>query len=94
MPCERLHSYLIGLQFTIETNHKPLLTLLGTKALDDLALRIQRFHLRLLRFQYNIVHIPDKALITAVFSILFLHLQTCDQQPILCTEQRGGKQGC
>ncbi len=35
--CERLSSYLIGLHFTIETDHKPLLALLGTKALDDFA---------------------------------------------------------
>ncbi|KAL6459873.1 hypothetical protein MHYP_G00316320 [Metynnis hypsauchen] len=63
--CERLSSYLIGLQFTIETDHKPLLALLGTKALDDLPPRIQRFRLRLLRFTYNIVHVPGKALITA-----------------------------
>lgn len=39
--CERLSSYLIGLQFTIETDHKPLLALLGTKALNDLPPRIQ-----------------------------------------------------
>lgn len=63
--CERLSSYLIGLQFTIETDHKPLLALLGTKALDDLPPRIQRFRLRLLRFIYNIIHVPGKALITA-----------------------------
>lgn len=63
--CERLSSYLIGVQFTIETDHKPLLPLLGTKALDDLPPRIERFRLRLLRFIYNIVHVPGKALITA-----------------------------
>ncbi|XP_062859493.1 uncharacterized protein LOC134321620 [Trichomycterus rosablanca] len=63
--CERLSSYLIGLQFTIETDHKPLIVLLGTKALDDLPPRIQRFRLRLLRFTYSIVHVPGKALITA-----------------------------
>ncbi len=63
--CERLSSYLIGLHFTIETDHKPLLALLGTKALDDLPPMIQRFRLRLLRYTYNIVHVPGKSLVTA-----------------------------
>ncbi|KAJ8346650.1 hypothetical protein SKAU_G00280510 [Synaphobranchus kaupii] len=63
--CERLNSYIIGLQFTVETDRKPLLALLRTKALDDLPPRIQRFCLRLLRFTYGIVHVPGKALITA-----------------------------
>ncbi len=48
---ERLSSYLISLHFTIETDHKQLLGLLGTKALDDLPHRIQRFRLRLLRYE-------------------------------------------
>lgn len=63
--CERLSEYLVGLQFTIETDYKPLLALLGSKVLDDLPPRVQRFRLRLLRFTYNIVHMPGKALITA-----------------------------
>lgn len=33
--------------------------------MDDLPPRILRFRLRLLRFKYNIVHVPGKALITA-----------------------------
>ncbi len=63
--CERLSSYLIGLHFTIETDQKTLLALLGTKALEDLPPRIQRFRLRLLRYTYNIVHVPGKLLVTA-----------------------------
>lgn len=63
--CEHLSSYLIGLHFTLETDHKPLLALLGSKGLDDLPPRIQRFRLRMLRFSYHIVHVPGKALITA-----------------------------
>ena len=33
--CERLADYLVGLQFHIETDHKPLVPLLGTKHLED-----------------------------------------------------------
>jgi hypothetical protein len=43
---ERLSQYIIGLQFTAETDHKPLLARLGTKALDDFPPRVLRFRLR------------------------------------------------
>ena len=42
--CEqRFSDYLIGKQFCLETDHKPLVTLLGTKNLDELPARVQRF---------------------------------------------------
>ena len=34
--CERYSEYLIGLQFSIETDHKPLVPLFGSKLLDEL----------------------------------------------------------
>lgn len=63
--CERLASYLLGLHFTLHTDHKPLVPLLSTRGLDDLPPRILRFRLRLLRFSYTIAHVPGKQLITA-----------------------------
>ncbi len=63
--CERLQSYLLGMSFTIETDHKPLVPLLSSKALDELPPRVLRFRLRLLKFTYNMVHMPEKQLITA-----------------------------
>ena len=63
--CERLSNYLIGLPFTVETDHKPLVALPGTKALDELLPRVLPFRLRLMRCQFNIVHVPGKNLITA-----------------------------
>lgn len=63
--CERFRSYLIGMDFLIQTDHKPLISLLGSRALDDLPPRILRFRLRLLRFTYRIEHVPGKKLITA-----------------------------
>jgi len=58
--CERLSSYLIGKKFEILTDHKPLVSLLGSKDLDTLPPRIQRFRMRLMRFHYSIQHIPGK----------------------------------
>ena len=62
---ERFQDYLIGLHYTIETDHKPLVPLLSSKNLEELPIRVQRFRLRLMRFSYTIVHVPGKLLCTA-----------------------------
>ena len=40
--CKRFLQYLLGLSFEIETDHKPLVSLLGDKPIDELPLRIHR----------------------------------------------------
>ena len=62
---ERFQDYQIGLHYTIETDHKPLVPLLSTKNLEELSIRVQRFRLRLMRFSYTIVHVRGKSLYTA-----------------------------
>ncbi|KAF7646649.1 hypothetical protein LDENG_00184290 [Lucifuga dentata] len=74
--CENLQGYLSSLDFTIQTDHKPLITLLKSRALDDLPPRILRFRLRLLRFTFNIIHVLGKNLITA---------DTLSRAPLLAT---------
>lgn len=63
--CERFADYLIGIKFHIETDHKPLVPLLSTKLLDELPIRVQRFRMRLLRYDFTISHTPGKELGTA-----------------------------
>ena len=63
--CERFQDYLIGTQFRVETDHKPLVLLLSSKALDAVPVRVQRFRLRLMRFRYSISHVPGRELNTA-----------------------------
>ena len=63
--------------FTIETDHKPLIPLLGTKNLDSLPPRVLRFRLHLSRFEYQIGHVPGKYLYTA---------DTLSHAPMQCTE--------
>ena len=63
--CERYRNFLIGKHFQLETDHKPLLSLLGSQALDALPPRIQRFRLRLMRYSYSISHVAGKCLWTA-----------------------------
>ena len=63
--CERFSDYLVGLKFSIETDHKPLIPLFSTKNLDELPIRVQRFRMRMMRFQFSIYHVPGKSLIVA-----------------------------
>ena len=63
--CERFSTYILGKKFQIETDHKPLVPLLGAKELNNLPPRILRFRLRLARFDYSISHVPGKMLHTA-----------------------------
>ena len=63
--CERFQDYLNGLLFHIETDHKPLVPLLSTKNLDEMPLRVQRFRMCLMRYQYTISHVAGKDLCTA-----------------------------
>ena len=63
--CERLQGYLAGLKFHIQTDHKPLVPLFSTKHLEQLPIRVQRFRLRMMRFDYTLSHLPGKELYTA-----------------------------
>ena len=65
--CERLSQYLLGSRFILETDHEPLIPLLSTKDLEELPIRGQRFRLRMMRYDYDVVHVPGKGLNTADF---------------------------
>lgn len=52
--CERFSDFLIGIEFYIETDHKALVPLLGSKNLDELPPRVQRLKMRLMRYTYTI----------------------------------------
>ena len=60
--CERFQNYLTGLHFHVETDHKPLVPLLSNKPLDQLPIRVQRFRLRMMRFDFSITHVPGAEL--------------------------------
>ena len=63
--CEKFHDYILGTQFQIESDHKPLIPLLSTKRLDQLPPRIVRFRLKLNRYDYSIHYVAGKELHTA-----------------------------
>ena len=62
---EKFAEYVLGKAVVLETDHKPLVPLLGQKSLDLLPPRVLRLRLRLMRFQYTIRHVPGKTLYTA-----------------------------
>jgi hypothetical protein len=59
---EKFRHYLLGRQFTLETDHKPLLTLFGEhKGIPEMAsARIKRWAMKLSAFQYKIHYITSK----------------------------------
>ncbi|KAL5517465.1 hypothetical protein EMCRGX_G003010 [Ephydatia muelleri] len=63
--CDKFSIYILGRQFTVETDHKPLVPLLSSKQLDSLPPRILRFRLRLMRYHFNIKRVPGKLMYTA-----------------------------
>ena len=59
--CEKFADYIIGKKFKLETEHKPLIPLLGrSMSLACLPPRIQRFRMRLMTMTYQIVHVLGK----------------------------------
>ena len=61
LACDRFSDYLLGMDFHIFTDHKPLVPLLSPlKRLEDLLPRIQRFRLRIRRFNFTISHCPER----------------------------------
>ena len=62
---EHWYNLLVGMKFHVQTDHKPLVPLFSTKTIDELPIRIQRFRMRLMRFSFDISHVPGKELCTA-----------------------------
>ncbi|XP_030846949.1 uncharacterized protein K02A2.6-like [Strongylocentrotus purpuratus] len=63
--CEKFSDYVLGMSFNIETDHKPLVTLLNTKELSKLPPRVLRFRLRLMRYDATTEYVPEKQQATA-----------------------------
>ena len=64
--CERSSDYILGKSFIGETDHKPLVPLLTTHTSDQIPPRIQRFRMRLMRFDLQkMIHVPGKQMYTS-----------------------------
>ena len=72
--CEKFDFYLVGRKFEVETDHKPLIRLLGEKDLSNLPLRVQRFKMRLMRYDFTIFHTPGEN----------MYIADCLSRPNVC----------
>ena len=62
--CERFHDYLYGRSFTILNDHQPLKTIFS-KPITNCPPRIQRFMLRLQRYDFELLYAPGKSMVVA-----------------------------
>ncbi len=75
--CDRFADYIVGRHFKLETDHKPLIPIFSSKSLDALSPRLQRFKIRLMRYDFSIFHTPGKDLHIA---------DTLSRAPLQCKE--------
>ena len=59
--CERFHGYLYGRKFKVINDHQPLRSI-SQKPLKKSPLRIQRFRLRLQKYEFDFLYVPGKQL--------------------------------
>ena len=62
--CEKFAQYVTGMDFTVETDHKPLVSLLISKDLSQMPPRILRFRMRIMRLSPKIEYVQGKYQVT------------------------------
>ena len=62
--CEKFHEYVYGLPVVVENDHKPLMSIFQ-RALSESSPRIQRFVLRLQRYNFQLSFVPGNHLFVA-----------------------------
>lgn len=62
--CEKFYQYIFAKAFTVETDHKPLVSIIK-KPLQSCPARLQRMLLQLKKFDFNLVYKPGKKLVIA-----------------------------
>nr|CAI5852327.1 unnamed protein product [Callosobruchus analis] len=63
---DKFAEYVTGLpSVLLQTDHRPLVQVLQTKPIDELTPRLQRFRIRLMRYNYKIHYVPGKDVVVA-----------------------------
>ncbi|XP_043234595.1 uncharacterized protein K02A2.6-like [Amphibalanus amphitrite] len=63
--CERFHTFVCGIEFELQTDHRPLVPLINKKDLSDTPLRCQRLLMRFARYAPTAVYVPGRKLVVA-----------------------------
>ncbi|KAF4527576.1 hypothetical protein B566_EDAN015817 [Ephemera danica] len=58
--CHKYHEFIMGKEFVVRTDHKPLVSIFGSKNLDDMTPRLQRLRLKLLPYSFTVEYVPGK----------------------------------
>lgn len=56
---ERFHDFVYGREVLVETDHKPLIAI-AKKSVGDMPPRLQRFFLRVMKYDFELKFIPGK----------------------------------
>ena len=84
---EKFYYYLAGRYFHVETDHKPLVSVMSEKELAKLHLRVQRFRLRMMKFSYDVTYTPGEKLVLAdALSRAPVQIQVSEIEPYLIGE--------
>ena len=63
---ERFDCYLLGREDPfVETDHKPLVTILNKQTLDQCPPRTQRLKMRMMKFHFEVIYVPGKQSVVA-----------------------------
>ena len=65
--CEKLHCYVFGTErpFLIETDHRPLESIMNRQSIDECPPRSMRLKLRMMRYCFRVEYVPGKKLAVA-----------------------------
>lgn len=74
--CERFHQYVYGQTFEVETDHKPLVSIMN-KPLNDCPVWIQRMLIRLQKYDVHMIHTQGKYMYTADTSSRAVDKEEC-----------------
>ena len=63
--CDKFADYVLGMTFTLETDHKPLVPLLSSTDLAKMPPRIQRFRMRMVRYNPEVQYVQGRLHVSA-----------------------------
>ena len=78
--CNRLEQFLLGKKFSIETDHKPLIYIFSPNQAvkTEVSPRLLKFSLQMMRYDYDIKHVPGKTNVVADTLSRINHTDTDD----------------